>query len=105
MLLTAVAVLSGLVGRYIYTAVPRSLDGTVIEVCEIENRLEVLEDSDEAGELEAERERLMGELRRWQAARWWLSLWHAFHVPLTGALFVVAAFHVMGALYYSTFSR
>ena len=46
-LLTAVVVLSGFVGRYIYTAVPRSVDGAVIEsdeleqsIAETENRLQ-----------------------------------------------------------------
>jgi hypothetical protein len=36
MLLTAVVVASGFVGRYIYTAVPRTLDGALVEVSELE---------------------------------------------------------------------
>ena len=46
-LLTTIVVLSGFVGRYIYTAVPRSVDGAVIEsdeleqsIAETENRLQ-----------------------------------------------------------------
>jgi hypothetical protein len=105
MLCTVVVVISGLVGRYIYTAVPRSLDDTVLEVVEIEARLEELGVSDEAETLEARREELLGELRRWESARRWLSLWHMLHVPLTGVLFALAGFHIFGALYYSTFLR
>jgi hypothetical protein len=38
-LFTAVVVVSGLVGRYLYTAVPRSLDGAVLAVAELEQRI------------------------------------------------------------------
>jgi hypothetical protein len=38
-LLTVVVVVSGLVGRYLYTAVPRSLDGVVVAVAELERRI------------------------------------------------------------------
>jgi hypothetical protein len=38
-LLTLVVVVSGLIGRYIYTAVPRSLDGVVIAVAELEQQI------------------------------------------------------------------
>jgi hypothetical protein len=37
MLLTVVIVVSGFIGRYIYTAVPRSVDGAEIESTELEN--------------------------------------------------------------------
>jgi hypothetical protein len=39
MLLTGVVVLSGFVGRYIYTAVPRSADGAVIESNELQQSI------------------------------------------------------------------
>ena len=38
-LLTVVVVLSGFVGRYIYTAVPRSLDGVMVAVAELEEQI------------------------------------------------------------------
>jgi hypothetical protein len=47
-LLTVVIVLSGVVGRYIYTAVPRTLEGVVIEVIELEEQIAALD-----GELQA----------------------------------------------------
>ncbi len=52
-LLTAVVVGSGFVGRYIYTAVPRTPDGVVVEAQELMNQL---------GDLEQE-------LARWSAAQ------------------------------------
>jgi putative flippase GtrA len=39
MLLTIVVVVSGFVGRYIYTAVPRTADGVVIEARELEQQI------------------------------------------------------------------
>lgn len=39
MLMTAIVVASGFIGRYIYTAVPRSVDGVEIEAFEIEQQL------------------------------------------------------------------
>ncbi len=45
MLLTIVVVLSGFVGRYIYTAVPRSADGAVIESGELQQAISETERS------------------------------------------------------------
>jgi hypothetical protein len=41
MLLTILVVLSGFIGRYIYTAVPRMVDGAEIEIRELEKRVEI----------------------------------------------------------------
>jgi hypothetical protein len=38
-LLTLIVVISGLVGRYIYTAVPRALDGTALEASDLERQI------------------------------------------------------------------
>ncbi len=43
MLMTAVVVASGFVGRYIYTAVPRTADGLVVEAADLEARLRAAE--------------------------------------------------------------
>jgi hypothetical protein len=40
-LLTAVVVLSGFVGRYVYTAIPRSVDGAELSLAELEAQLAV----------------------------------------------------------------
>ena len=42
-LLTAVIVLSGIVGRYIYTAIPRTVDGTEIETVELDRQIAEIE--------------------------------------------------------------
>ena len=39
MLLTAIVVLSGFVGRYIYTAVPRNIDGIELESADLEDQI------------------------------------------------------------------
>ena len=44
-LLTLITVLSGIVGRYIYTAIPRTPDGVEIEAGELENQIAAVEAS------------------------------------------------------------
>ena len=78
-LLTVIIVLSGIIGRYIYTRIPRTTDGL-----EIEGTL-----SDAA-------------LRQ---ARQLMSLWHTVHIPIGMALFISAFVHIGAALYYSTFLK
>jgi hypothetical protein len=84
MLLTVVVVVSGVVGRYIYTSVPRALSSTepVASRPDLDQR---------AGRLATERGAL--------------SMWHAFHVPLTWVLFATALVHAFAALYYATLQR
>lgn len=78
-LLTFIIVFSGFVGRYIFTRIPRTLDGLEIE-----------------GSLSQEA------LNR---ARRMMSLWHAVHIPIGVALFLSAFVHLGGALYYATFLK
>ena len=84
MLLTVIVVASGLVGRYIYTRVPRAVEG--------------LEAAAGGAGLDERRSRL---LKRRKA----LATWHTFHVPLTWALFAAAFIHVVAELYYATLQR
>ncbi len=76
-LFTIIIVISGFVGRYIYTRIPRTLDGAEIE------------SSVSAETLKATR-RLMG-------------LWHAIHIPIGMVLFTAAFIHI-GAVIYFTLS-
>jgi hypothetical protein len=82
MLLTVVVVISGVVGRYLYTRVPRAVE-------------------DQTGSRAAGaegRDRLLKRRKR-------LATWHTFHVPLTWVLFIAAFIHVVAALYYATLQR
>lgn len=45
LLLTVIIVLSGIVGRYIFTAIPRTADGAEIEKFELEQQIAIVEDS------------------------------------------------------------
>jgi len=78
-LLTVIIVISGFVGRYIYTRIPRTADGNVIE-----------------GSLSAE---------ALKQARRLMSLWHTIHIPIGMALFTAAFVHIGAALYYATFLK
>jgi hypothetical protein len=53
MLLTVVIVISGVIGRYIYTAIPRTADGVEIESYELERQIAVVE----------------GELQKWRQSQ------------------------------------
>jgi len=83
MLLTVVVVVSGVVGRYLYTRVPRTAEDLA------------------AADGDADRERRGRLVKRRKA----LATWHTFHVPLTWALFIAAFIHVVAALYYATLQR
>ena len=78
-LLTLIIVLSGFIGRYIYTRIPRTLDGMEIE-----------------GTLSQE---------ALKQARRLMALWHTVHIPIGMALFVSAFVHIGAALYYATFLK
>jgi cytochrome b561 len=78
MLLTAVVVASGVVGRYLYTATPRQLS---------------LEPSTPA------------QAEKLAARRSALATWYSLHVPLTWVLFAIALAHAAAALYYATLQR
>jgi len=45
LLLTVIIVLSGIVGRYIFTAIPRTADGAALETFEIEQQIAMVSDS------------------------------------------------------------
>jgi len=78
-LLTIIIVISGIIGRYIFTRIPRTLDGLEIE-----------------GTLSQE---------ALKQARRLMALWHTIHIPIGMALFVSAFVHIGAALYYATFLK
>lgn len=78
-LLTIIIVASGFVGRYIYTRIPRTLEGTELESQSGASQRTAL-----------------------ARARKALSVWYAIHIPIGITLFVTAFFHISGALYYAT---
>jgi hypothetical protein len=78
-LLTVVVVTSGIVGRYIYTTVPRVVETGSPQAA---GGPPVLAPRSGA-----------------------LAAWYAVHVPLTWALFITAFVHMGGALYYGTLQR
>jgi hypothetical protein len=79
MLFTVIIVISGFIGRYIFTRIPRTLDGLEIE-----------------GTLSQE---------ALKQARRLLALWHTIHIPIGMALFISAFVHAGAAMYYATFLK
>lgn len=80
LLLTVIIVISGFVGRYIYTMIPRSLDGTEAPTPDMQAALLV-------------------------RARRLMAIWHSIHIPIGIALFTAAFIHIGAALYYATLLR
>jgi hypothetical protein len=78
MLLTVVAVISGLIGRYLYTTAPHLSAGA--------------EEPGASG-------------RQSGSQRGALATWHTVHVPLTWALFAAAFIHAAAAMFYATLQR
>ena len=128
--LVVIVVVSGFIGRYIYTSVPRTADGAVVEAQQLTAMLAVLRDADAAyaeGGLGSElavvaagspassrrgRREVEGRIRtierqlaalRWQRRA--LATWHTIHIPIGMAMFVVAFAHIVAAVYYATLLR
>ena len=119
-LMMGLVVVSGFVGRYIYTAVPRTADGVILEASEVTLLLDAaraeaaaahaagatrtpdaVRREKAAAKRAKELERQMASLR-W--ARRALATWHTLHIPLGMAMFVTAFAHIAGALYFATLS-
>lgn len=78
-LFTIVIVISGFIGRYIYTRIPRTAEGIEIE-------------SGLSAEAVKQARRLM-------------ALWHTIHIPIGMVLFAAAFVHIGGAIYYALLLR
>lgn len=78
-LLTVIIVVSGFIGRYIYTRIPRNLEG--IELVTPEGQAQST---------------ALARTRRF------FAIWHAVHIPIGLALFTAAFIHIGAALYYAT---
>lgn len=120
MLLTILIVVSGFIGRYIYTSIPRGAGGEEVPVDQLEGliarieqglqRLErsegspaVMESRAKAlAELRTRRDMLKSQMRRLNMARRLFSLWHTIHIPIGLSLFALAFFHIGAAIYYAS---
>ena len=113
--MTAIVVASGFIGRYLYTAIPRTAEGLEVEASVIEREIAGLEDAIAAHpepqgfaqsrrlkELRRRRDSLARQMASRAAARRLLSTWHTIHIPLGVALFSAAFIHIIAALYYAT---
>jgi hypothetical protein len=118
MLLTGIIVASGFIGRYIYTAVPRTADGLAVEAKELENEIRNSEaelqkrmdpkmraEAIQLEQLVIRRNKLQRQVTSLAQARRWLALWHSFHIPIGMVLFTAACIHIVAAVYYATLLR
>jgi hypothetical protein len=110
-LLTILIVVSGFIGRYIYTSIPRSAEGKEIESSAIEQEIHYIENeiksldqsqSKHLRQLLKRQDKLQRQTASLVRTRRLLSLWHTFHIPLGMVLFACAFVHIGAALYYAT---
>jgi hypothetical protein len=130
--MTLAIVISGFIGRYIFTAIPRTASGVEVSLDELERQVAELELALAVGQplataqgaaayaaaptrplgadktLQAtrrKRDRLKRQIGSLAASRRFLAIWHAVHVPLGLALFAMAFVHIGAAIYYATLLR
>ena len=111
-LMTLIVVASGFIGRYIYTSIPRTVDGFEVESGAIEGEIAAIQatlqtlNATQMSRIKALRKQ-QNALRRQAGslatARRMMSLWHTVHIPIGMALFAAAFVHIFAALYYATF--
>jgi hypothetical protein len=127
-LVMVLVVASGVVGRAVMTAIPREVTAAdPVRMAMLDADLARLETAiadaartapDDAASREPWRRELLAtrhaqellqqQVQQPRATAAWrrlLSGWWALHVPMSAALWVLAGAHVVGALYYATFSR
>jgi hypothetical protein len=125
-LLTLIIVISGIGGRYIYTAIPRTPDGVVLEKEAIEQRVREIEaqlqepgesftslksnrhlNSRERGQVRwlnhliKQRDMLRRQLASLALMRRLLGYWYIFHIPIGLGMFVLAIIHIITAVYFA----
>lgn len=119
MLLTVLIVISGFIGRYIYTSIPRTIDGVEIEAGELERGIAALEaeinsrqskpeeknTSKELQRLFKRRKRIQRQITTLSFSRRMMALWHTVHIPIGLALFSAAFIHIVAAIYYASLLR
>jgi len=124
MLFTIIIVASGFIGRYIYTAIPRTADGAEIESAEIARLIMELEvgilsvqtgqgkslvaaeaSAQQIKHLTRRKHELHRQMTSLATARRLMALWHTVHIPIGMLLFTTAFFHIVAAVYYATLIR
>ena len=114
LLLTVIIVISGFIGRYIFTSIPRTADGVEVETAVLEKQIARLENEIHARSASRKREikrlvqeqkTLQRQVRSLATTRRLMSLWHTIHIPIGLALFTAAFIHSAVAFYYATLLR
>lgn len=124
--MTVVVAGSGFLGRYIYTAVPRTADGAIVEAQVLQSQLEDarreaalatgvsssaigtrgrIGRATDAGRAQRRLRELERQVSALRWARRMLATWHTIHIPLGMVLFVLGFAHIAAAIHYATLLR
>lgn len=111
MLMTVIVVISGFIGRYIYTRVPRNADGLMLAAGELQAQVEAGQlalangasaDGRELRRMAARQKQLERQAASVATVRKAMGTWTSVHIPLGVALFTAAFLHIIAALYFAT---
>ncbi len=117
-LMMIIIIISGFIGHYIYTRIPRNTLGKEKARAELELELEALRKdlgknykarSDEGdiifsqAKLENKIKKLNGQIKNLERARHLLSGWRAVHIPMTILFLITVIIHIISSLYYGNY--
>ena len=88
--------LSGFVGRVLYIQIPRSIEGRILTMQEVEEKIENLEASHR--DVRSLR-RLKKQVRQLEQMKRLFNRWHYFHLPFALIMLIIMVIHVTVVLY------
>ncbi len=110
--------ISGFIGHYIYTLIPRNSLGKEKELAELkrelvtfknelrkdqQNRADEIKISNSHIELENKIKKLNIQIRNLEHARNLLSNWRTLHIPMTILFLITVIIHIISSLYYGSY--
>ena len=87
---------SGLIGRFIYIRIPRTIEGRVLSMQEVQEKIENLEADHEDKKL---LKKLKRQVKRLEQMKRLFNSWHYAHLPFALIMLLVMVIHVSVVLY------
>lgn len=87
---------SGLIGRFIYIQIPRTIEGRMLSIQEVEEKIDNLEASHQDQKL---LRKLKHQVKRLEQMKRLFNKWHYAHLPFALIMLVIMVVHVSVVLY------
>lgn len=88
--------MSGLIGRFIYIQIPRSIEGRMLSLIEVQERIENLEAEHND---EKQLKKLKKQVKRLEQMKRIFNRWHYAHLPFALIMLLIMVIHVSVVLY------